>query len=110
MRLAGAAQAELIKVAAVGLVAVAAYYAVKSTAQTVASAVDDAVDNIIGPIQETWTDTVAAVDTVVTAPILQPGRMKDIPITPAPIPLGPAGIIGWMDRAITAITAYVTGK
>lgn len=95
MRLSGAAQAELIRLAAYGLLAVAVVIVIKKTldsataqAQEAAQAVSDAVDSIRGEVV-TVKDAMAVQN--VTAPT------------------SPAGVVGWIDSALVAITNYAKG-
>lgn len=95
MRLGGAAQAELIRLAAYGLVAVVAVVLIKKS-------VDAATEKAA--------EAAAAVSDAVAAMGNQVVTVKDaMEAQNVAAPTSPAGMIGWIDSALVAITNYAKG-
>lgn len=101
MKLAAQSQAELVKVAAYGAIALIAVWAVKHAAQgavgAAGAALDDAVDAVLAKAEDTWQ--------AVAGPAQIIHQRQEQLMTRAPS--SPAGIVGWLDQGIVSITDWV---
>ena len=110
MQLAGEAQAELIKIAAIGVAVVVAVVVVGrasgKAATAIGQAVNEAVDSVVARSNEAWMDFDLAGAVVATTPAASIGQQTGPRLETAS---GPAGILFTLDTALSSLTAWLRG-